>query len=426
MGKIIPYKNLMEEIERISQIASKDIDKKNASDPEVKKLLGIVHHFLQTHRLLCYGGTAINNILPKKDRFYDMKYDIPDYDFFSEIPQIHAMKLADRIKNAGYKSVEVKPGSHLGTFKVFANYIGIADITFLSPQLFKKLWDKKIEKEAVSYVPPNFLRMSIYLELSRPKGDVSRWTKVYERLLLLNKHYPISSTCPKSEIAVLDAETKSAIQRIIIDKKAVLLGFTGAAIHEKHQLWEYPIDILCDGDKRKDIVEKIHSIVSGNVKEHGAYAEVIPAHTDITKDGNVVVRVFETTACHSFHTTPSGLRLASIPTLLQFFFAMLYGDHYTREVLAEDRLLCVAQHLVDMANGDVKRRYKLLTPIECIGHQESLVDIKKEKAELYSHLSSNKSSRNYLKYFFSYTPTETSKTRRLKIRERLRKTLKNR
>lgn len=414
----------MEEIERVADIALQEIDRKNASDPIVKQMLRIVHTFLGTHRLLCYGGTAINNLLPKQDRFYDPKRDIPDYDFFSEIPQVHAMKLADRFYSAGFKSVEVKPGSHLGTFKVFVDYVGIADITFLSHQLFRKLWDKKITKEGISYVPPNFLRMSVYLELSRPKGDVSRWTKVYERLLLLNKHYPVAETCPKQDPVLLDTETKSKIQALLIEKKAVLLGFSSVRFHDKKQGWEYPIDVLCDGDKRKVLADGIQSIVGGVAKEHTPYAEILPAHTDIRKDEQVLIRIFETSACHSFHKTSSGLRIASIPTLLQFFFAMMYGDHYTQNVLSEERLICVAQHLVDMANGDAKRRYKLLTPIDCIGHQESLIDIKKDKAALYSRVSKRKSSRHYLKYFFSYSPSEENRTRRLKIRERLRKTLR--
>jgi len=32
--------------------------------------------------------------------------------------------------------------------------------------------------------------MSIYQELSRPYGDVTRWSKVYERLTLLNENHP--------------------------------------------------------------------------------------------------------------------------------------------------------------------------------------------------------------------------------------------
>ena len=414
----------MEVIERVAEKAMSEIDRQNASDPTIKKLLDIVHRFLQSHRLLCYGGTAINLLLPKEDQFYDPKYDIPDYDFFSEIPQVHAMKLADRIAKAGYKSVEVKPGSHMGTFKVFADYIGVADITYLNNQLFRKLWDKRIEKQGVSIVPPNFLRMSMNLELSRPKGDVSRWTKVYTRLLLLNKNYPIQEECKKDDRLMLSTGGKEKVEHIIKSKKAVLLGFNAVSLHERHSSWEYPIDLLVTPDKRKDMVDALHKIVDGETKEHTSYAEIIPAHTDISKHGKVYARVFETSACHSFHETSSGMRIASIPTLLQFFFAMMYGDHYTKDVLSEERLLCVAQYLMDMAYESEKRRYKLLTPIDCIGHQESIIDLKKDKADIYSKLSKRKTSRDYIKYFFSYQPTEQSRTRRLKIRSQLRKTLK--
>ena len=55
-----------------------------------------------------------------------------------------------------------------------------------------------MKREAISvngilYAPPNFLRMAMYLELSRPKGDVSRWEKVLKRLILLNKHHPLKN-----------------------------------------------------------------------------------------------------------------------------------------------------------------------------------------------------------------------------------------
>ncbi len=33
--------------------------------------------------------------------------------------------------------------------------------------------------------------MNMYLELSRPAGDISRWEKVLKRLILLNKNYPL-------------------------------------------------------------------------------------------------------------------------------------------------------------------------------------------------------------------------------------------
>ena len=114
----------MELIEKVASIAQDAIDKEQASNPEIKKIMSIVKDFIQEHRVMCYGGTAINNLLPKDEQFYDPEKDIPDYDFFSETPQEHAMILSDRLVKAGISNVEAKPGMHLGTFKVFAEYTG--------------------------------------------------------------------------------------------------------------------------------------------------------------------------------------------------------------------------------------------------------------------------------------------------------------
>lgn len=56
--------------------------KKAVNTPEVKEIISIVEHFLRDKKLVCYGGTAINNILPEEDQFYDKSIEIPDYDFF--------------------------------------------------------------------------------------------------------------------------------------------------------------------------------------------------------------------------------------------------------------------------------------------------------------------------------------------------------
>ena len=37
------------------------------SNPTIKEIVSIVEQFLVKKKLICYGGTAINNILPKKD-----------------------------------------------------------------------------------------------------------------------------------------------------------------------------------------------------------------------------------------------------------------------------------------------------------------------------------------------------------------------
>ena len=63
-------------------IAEKRKGQKITSDPDVKKIISILEDFLKKNKLVCYGGTAINNILPLEDQFYDKNLEIPDYDFY--------------------------------------------------------------------------------------------------------------------------------------------------------------------------------------------------------------------------------------------------------------------------------------------------------------------------------------------------------
>jgi len=169
-------------------------------DPKVQEIISIVEKFIADKKLVCYGGTAINNILPEDAQFYNKDIELPDYDFYSDKALDHAKELADIYYKAGYEDVEAKSGVHHGTYKVFVNFTGIADITQMEPALFKAISRDAIIKKGISYAPPDFLRMAMYLELSRPNGDVSRWEKVQKRLTLLNTHYPLKGyNCDKIE-----------------------------------------------------------------------------------------------------------------------------------------------------------------------------------------------------------------------------------
>jgi hypothetical protein len=408
----------MEDIEKVVEVLEVENDKAMAGDPLVQKSLSIVHDFLKTHPVMCYGGTAINNLLPEKDRFYDPETTVPDYDFYSKTPQEHATIIANKLAEAGLASVEVKPGMHLGTFKVFADFTGVADITQMDDELFERLWAEGIVREGIHYVPPNFLRLSMYLELSRPRGDVSRWTKVYSRLALLNKEYPM--VCPSEDSAEpvpLSESNRKAIEKLLRTKPVVLLGITASQIHErKKPKWSAPVTILAEP-------ATLAEITKGKKTEVQEGTEVLPGHTDVfDDDGDLLLRIHETAACHSYHQTSDGTRVASIPTMLQFYFAYMYSGVDKDELT---HLLCVSQRLVDLAAHKEKRRYALLTPIDCIGTQETLIDMKKHKSDLYLKLSKNKSSAEFLKYFFSYNP-RAPKTERTKLREQLRKTRRNR
>ena len=102
--------------------AEKRVASKLAQSDLIRDVNTIVEQFIREKKLICYGGTAINNILPMEDQFYDKDVDIPDYDFFSINAVNDAKELADIYLSKGYSDVEAKSGVHKGTYKVFVNF----------------------------------------------------------------------------------------------------------------------------------------------------------------------------------------------------------------------------------------------------------------------------------------------------------------
>ena len=50
--------------------ANISVGKKLAQSEDVINIITILEQFLRTNKVLCYGGTAINNILPEQYKFY--------------------------------------------------------------------------------------------------------------------------------------------------------------------------------------------------------------------------------------------------------------------------------------------------------------------------------------------------------------------
>jgi hypothetical protein len=396
----------MEEITKMVKDLETENNRVAAKDPGTITSLAVVKKFLKENPVLCYGGTAINNLLPKKDQFYNPEEDVPDYDFFSKTPQAHSVTIANQLRKEGVAAVEVKPGMHLGTFKVFADFTGVADITHLDEEIFDRLWEEAEVRQGIHYVPVNFLRMSMYLELSRPHGDVSRWEKVYSRLELLNKAYPAS--CNKKDAKQHDEltdEQQKGVLKLLKNEDVVLLSVSAAEIH-LNKNWTTPIGLLAER-------ETIERLTKGEKTEVNEENDILPRRTSVlSEDGKKsLFRFYETTACHSYHEMDNGVRVASIPTTLQFFFAYLYSGAQEENVAS---VLCIAQRLVDVANSKAKRRFEILTPKECIGVQESFIEMKRNKAELFEDLGKDRNSKKFLEYFFTYNPGDASSKKKVK------------
>jgi len=128
------------------------------------------------------------------------------------------------------------------------------------------------------------------LELSRPRGDVSRWMKVYLRLQLLNKHYPV--TCKKEEArkhTTVTPAQKKQIMTLLKNEPLVLMGVTASEIHMGKD-WTTPVMLL--GER-----ETIERLTEGEKVETVEETEFLPKRYSITReDGSSILRFYETTA----------------------------------------------------------------------------------------------------------------------------------
>ena len=63
--------------------------------PEVQDMIRIVEDFIKKKNLICYGGVAIDALLPEQDKIYDKNIELSDYDFYTPNALEDAKELAD-------------------------------------------------------------------------------------------------------------------------------------------------------------------------------------------------------------------------------------------------------------------------------------------------------------------------------------------
>ena len=409
MNQIDLLKKAVEEAEKKNKI-------KLLNTNGVKKIFEIVQTFIKKNKCICYGGTAINNILPLKDQFYS-SYDIPDYDFFSKTPMDDAIQLCDIYYKHGFKNVESKSGVHVGTYKVFVDFIPVADITFIEPQFFDIIIKECIKKNDILYAPPNFLRMAMYVELSRPDGDVSRWEKVYKRLELLNKHYPINEMCNPSSLSLIKNSMFNILLKTFLKEKVVFFGGYALSIYSELFLNAQPFfDVISIHSKKvaeKCIVQLKKSHIDAIIIIHEEVDGYVGKSYEINVDGTPIAFIYEPVACYNYNTiTKNGakINIATTDTMLSFYFMFLYINQKQYD---PKRIICMCQHIIKLQDHEKVKRFTL----KCIGTQKTQRDIFIEKDLIYKKYKDDKKNKNFVEVFFRYNPNEKTTTGPIKSKK---------
>ena len=365
-------------------------------------LFNIIEQFIVSKELVCYGGMAINAYLPNEKQFYD-ESDIPDYDCFSPNPIKDVIELSN-ILARNMENVEVKSAMFPGTYKIFVNFIPIVDITTLEPDIFYNIHKKSIKINNILYAPPNYLRISLYEELSRPFGDVSRWEKIYTRLQLLNQTHPLfiqNCSISEKDFPEIKEYTKinNGIITLIKKHKWVVFGDYGLSFYlpyfpKKYQTMERTIHmpyILVNS------IEEVETKLKFNYTKEVYSFNFMNTFYQILYKGTPVLYVFITNSCQSYNEV-KGLHVATIDTILSIYYALSFINV---KFIDGHKILsyCYLLHNINSKEGPTRRFH-----MPCIGTQQTKEDIRKERDDKYKLYKKFKSKKIYNQYFFQYKP----------------------
>jgi hypothetical protein len=369
------------------------IDYEAAHNPEMLRAIEVVEDFLRKKHRLLYGGTAINAHLPKQYKIYDPEKSIPDYDFFTPDQDADIKLLTEMLRKAGFIEISAREGIHEGTIKMYVNFNPVADITRIDPRLYRLLSKREFRSNGLSFIDADTLRMLMYLELSRPMGQVSRWEKVYERLVLLNEFIPIRkcyTKIPKTS-GLTEEQVENIMRKIVAEKRIFaggdLVGFYSLSLRKKKRptakwlLSTHKPIYFYSHDPAKDAADLAD--LGLTFKKIAGVGDVMPTSYVAMINSTPSVVIIEESACHSYYTLPlpftETLRIASLDTLVTLYFSLALME---AKMEGFGALQCVAQELVEISFRARSKPDAFPFPfisLKCSGYQTTMASLVREK-----------------------------------------------
>jgi hypothetical protein len=378
-------------------------------------MYNVTKEYIQEKNLILYGGLALNMILPKSKRFYD-EYELPDYDFFSFDSKTHAKELADKYHKLGYNYIEVKPGIHYETYKVYVDFQPVADITDIPIKLFNHLLEISLEERStllknnsnidINIAPLSFLRLAFHVELSRPDGYIERWPKIYKRMALFYNTYPLYYKQCENIFVKEPNERVQDLTKVVLNYSKIhgfpVFGLEAIKIYLNQSKIKgiTENDIFDESMPRIELISTDYKQTSTNIKMllesminndekvvlkfHSALnkSELIPKHFIISliSSDNVsrpVCIIYNSQACYSYKII-EGVNILTIDAMLSMMYASIFT---ARTYYNIDKIKCAINLLLNVQYKNLKsksyiwKRFDLL----CYGVQPQIEDVKRKR-----------------------------------------------
>lgn len=395
----VPSKLIEKRLEEAIEKAKDVIEREGAESPEMRYALEIVERFLQRKKRICYGGTAMNAQLPDSLKFYNPEKDLPDYDFFTPEIESDVEELVSDLKRAGFTEVANRVGMHEGTKKIMVNYVAVADISEMDPAIYDVLLRRSVIIHKIHYTDPDILRMMMYLELSRPKGEVDRWYKVYERLNLINKAFPMES-CEKEKRKPLNIPIilREVLHQFCIDNKRVLAGARLEKLYQKSLKSRSPIKwetreggavVFYSPNPKEDalLLRKRLGFRGVDIEFFKPKGELVPPRLVLSLNKNPIALIIQETACHSYNTMKTTkhetVYIASLETLITLYLSLGIFTNDEKRIFGFNLLCAAARFITVNTNLQRSKTVKQFPPfsLTCRGYQKGYPTLLREKVK---------------------------------------------
>jgi|LauGreDrversion4_2_1035121.scaffolds.fasta_scaffold158790_1 hypothetical protein len=388
---------VQERLELAIEKAQENIDTEASENPELRFALEIVERFLKKKKRVCYGGTAINAQLPKEMKFYSDTKDLPDYDFFTPNLYGDIKELMEDLQRSGFEDVQERVGVHEGTKKILVNYVPIADISEMDDVIYETILKRAVNINGINYTDPDILRMMMYLEMSHPKGMVSRWDKVFERLSLINTAFPIKkceieTRAPKSIPFII----RDKINQFCVQNKRILAGARLENLYlksltEKKVYWETRKGgaVVFFSPNIKDdalAIKKMLGIKGIDIEYFKAKGDLVPPRLVVSLNKESIALIIQETACHGYNTltTKDGQEvfIASLENLITLYLSLSIFTEDEKNIFGFSLLCAVGQFI--RVNNVIQRTKTIRQfspfPLKCRGYQKGFPTLLREKA----------------------------------------------
>jgi len=167
-----------------------------------------------------------------------------------------------------------------------------------------------------------------------------------------------------------------------------------------------------------------------NVKivKQSAIGDIVPEHYEVIVGKDSILFIYKPIGCHSYNILMmkgKKVKVATIDTMLSFYLAFSYAneDYYEQFM---DRILCMSKFLFDVQQKNRLAQRGLLKrfSITCYGHQQSVEEMKAEKAAKYKELKKSNDKKAFEEWFLNYRPDDI-KTQKEEKKTRLKSKTKS-